>query len=156
MTRSRNTKQKRAVLAAVQRAPHHPDARWVYAEVSREIPGISLGTVYRVLASLAAEGLIREYRQADGPALYDANTDDHSHIRCRRCGRIVDVPAVDVPAEALEAVRRASGFARVDQVFLEFGGVCDSCMAEAEGGSAPAGSAGEPAFPGATGRAGPM
>lgn len=120
------------MLAAVRRAPHHPDARWVYNEVSRDIPGISLGTVYRALASLSAEGLIREYRQTDGPALYDANTEDHSHIRCRRCGRIADVPAVGLPGHVLEAIRQASGFARVDEVSLEFGGVCSDCAAETQ------------------------
>lgn len=141
MAKFRNTKQKAAVLAAVRRAPHHPDARWVYEEVSREIPGISLGTVYRALASLTAEGVIREYPQADGPALYDANLEDHSHLRCRRCGRIVDVPTVELPAEALEAIRRASGFARVDQVFLEFGGICDAC---AQAAGSPGAAPGEP------------
>ncbi|OUN00484.1 MAG: hypothetical protein BAA04_08270 [Firmicutes bacterium ZCTH02-B6] len=138
MTKFRNTKQKAAVLAAVRRAHHHPDARWVYEEVRREIPGISLGTVYRALASLTAEGLIREYPQAEGPALYDANLDDHSHLRCRRCGRIVDVPTVELPPESLEAIRRVGGFARVDQVFLEFGGICDRC---AQGETKPDGAA---------------
>lgn len=140
MAKTRNTKQKAAVLAAVRRAPHHPDARWIYNEVSREIPGISLGTVYRALASLCAEGLIREYRQADGPALYDANVHDHSHIRCRRCGRIADVPTVGLPEEILDAIRRASGFARVDQVFVEFGGICTECASETRApGAQPAG-----------------
>lgn len=120
------------MLAAVKRAPHHPDARWVYLEVSREIPDISMGTVYRVLASLSAEGLIREYRQADGPTLYDPNTDQHFHIRCLRCGRIEDVPPVRLPAEILESVRQASGFARVDQVHLEFGGICSNCTPNQE------------------------
>jgi len=132
MARSRQTKQKAAVLAAVRRAPHHPDAKWVYEEVSKEIPSISLGTVYRVLASLSAEGLIWEYRQADGPSLYDANTHEHLHIRCTCCGRIEDVPPVELPGELLEAVRRTSGFARVEEVRLEFGGVCAACAGKVQ------------------------
>jgi len=121
------TKQRTAVLKAVKSAKHHPDAKWVYAQVSREIPDISLGTVYRALASLSAEGLIREYRQADGPALYDPNPDEHFHIRCSQCGRIADVPPVKLPDEMLERVRQASAFATVDQVRLEFGGLCSDC-----------------------------
>ncbi|MBO8140807.1 MAG: transcriptional repressor [Firmicutes bacterium] len=127
MSRSRNTRQKAAVLAAVKMAKHHPDAKWVYEKVSREIPNISLGTVYRALAALSAEGLIREYRRADGPSLYDPNTEDHFHIRCRSCGRIEDVPPVQLPDDMLESIRRASEFARVDQVRLEFGGICSAC-----------------------------
>lgn len=133
MGKSRNTRQKAAVLAAVRRAKHHPDAKWVYEEVSREIPNISLGTVYRVLSSLSAEGVIREYRQAGGPALYDANVDEHLHIRCTHCGRIEDVPPVQLPGELLEAVRRASAFAQVNEVHLEFGGICPACAGESPG-----------------------
>lgn len=132
MSKPRNTRQKAAVLAAVKGATHHPDAKWVYEEVSREIPNISLGTVYRVLASLSAEGLIQEYRQADGPSLYDANTEEHLHIRCTRCGRIEDVPPVRLPDELVESVRQASAFAKVDEVRLEFGGVCSSCALEVQ------------------------
>jgi Fur family peroxide stress response transcriptional regulator len=130
LAKTRNTRQKAAVLAAVKRAKHHPDAKWVYEQVSREIPNISLGTVYRALASLSAEGLIREYRQADGPALYDPNIDDHLHIHCSVCGRIEDVPPVEIPQDVLESVRRASAFAKVDRVHLEFHGLCSACAAE--------------------------
>src|SRR5690606_38587094 len=132
VSRPRNTRQRAAVLAAVRSAHHHPDAKWVYEEVSREIPNISLGTVYRVLASLNAEGLIQEYRQADGPSLYDANTEEHLHIRCSHCGRIEDVPPVRLPEELVESVRQASAFAKVDEVRLEFGGVCSSCAAQGQ------------------------
>src|SRR5690606_22674572 len=111
MARPRNTKQKAAVLAAVRGAKHHPDAKWVYERVSQEIPNVSLGTVYRALASLSAEGLIREYHQADGPVLYDSNTEEHFHIRCSHCGRIEDVPPVKLSDEILELIRSASGFA---------------------------------------------
>lgn len=133
MARPRNTRQRAAVLAAVKSAKHHPDAKWVYGEVSREIPDISLGTVYRALASLSAAGLIKEYRQADGPALYDPNTEEHFHIRCSKCDRIEDVPPVELPVEMLESIRQASGFATVDQVRLEFGGICSNCAEETRG-----------------------
>lgn len=127
MARPRNTRQRAAVLAAVRGAKHHPDAKWVYQQVSREIPDISLGTVYRALAALSSEGLVTEYRQSDGPSLYDPNTDAHYHIRCRQCGHIRDVPLVKLPAGTLESIRRASEFAKVDDVRLEFGGICRDC-----------------------------
>ena len=134
------TRQKAAVLAAVKRAKHHPDAKWVYAQVSRQIPDISLGTVYRALASLTAEGLIKEFRQVDGPALYDANTDEHVHLRCRRCGRIENVPPVRLPQDLLEAVREAGRFATVDEVRLEFDGICGRCGEQPGGSQAEVGS----------------
>lgn len=127
MARTRNTAQKAAVLAAVTRAPHHPDATWVYEQVRREIPEISLGTVYRALAALCAEGKIREHPQPEGPDLYDANTADHFHVRCLRCGHLCDVAAAALPASLLQAVREASGFAAVTGLQVEFQGICPRC-----------------------------
>lgn len=137
------------MLAAVKDATHHPDAKWVYERVRREIPNVSLGTVYRALASLSAEGLIREYRQANGPSLYDSNTAEHLHIRCSRCDRIEDVPLVSLPDEILERVRLASAFASVDEVRLEFGGVCASC---AEGAPKPVAAPGAGSHASSSGR----
>lgn len=127
MAKPRNTVQKTAVLAAVQGAKHHPDAKWIYGEVSRQLPDISLGTVYRALASLTAEGLIQKIQQVDGPSLYDSNTEEHDHIRCSQCGLIQDVPPVELPEGTFQAVRRASGFASVNQFRLEFIGMCSQC-----------------------------
>jgi hypothetical protein len=67
----RRSKQREAILRAVRQTTCHPTAEWVYAQVKKEIPGISLGTVYRnlrflsetsdVLAQVSARG-----RQFDG------------------------------------------------------------------------------------------
>lgn len=127
MARTRNTAQKTAVLNAVRKAEHHPDATWVYDHVKEELSGISLGTVYRVLSGLCQEGLVREYRQVDGPTLYDMNTQDHFHVRCTTCGRICDVPNHVLPSELAERVREASQFADIDAMRVEFFGRCRRC-----------------------------
>lgn len=119
------------MLAAVKSAKHHPDAKWVYEQVSREIPNISLGTVYRALASLSSEGQIQEYRQTNGPSLYDSNIEDHLHVHCSSCGRIEDVPPVQLSGDVLERVRQSSAFVRVDRVRLEFYGICSACDEQA-------------------------
>jgi len=45
----RPTKQRLAVLKALQDTKSHPDANWIYEKVRKEIPHISLGTIYRTL-----------------------------------------------------------------------------------------------------------
>lgn len=127
MAKTRNTAQKAAVLAAVTRAGRHPDATWVYEQVRREIPDISLGTVYRSLAALCAEGRIKEHPQPGGPALYDANVADHFHVRCTRCGHIHDVPATALPPDLLARIQAASGFTAVTNLKVEFQGLCPDC-----------------------------
>jgi Fe2+ or Zn2+ uptake regulation protein len=126
----RLTPQRRAVLEALQRAPLHPDACWVYDEVRRHLPNISLGTVYRSLAVLRDATLIRELPQASGPTRYDANIEAHQHIVCSQCGRVADVEVGDL-SELRELVARSAGFAEVVGERLEFYGRCSECAGKA-------------------------
>lgn len=128
MARTRNTAQRMAILNAIRKADHHPHAIWVFQHVLGELPGVSLGTVYRVLSALCREGLIRECPQADGPTLYDVNTVDHFHVRCDECGRILDVPKAVLPADLEERVRAASQFLEIHTMRIEFFGRCRDCV----------------------------
>ena len=127
----RLTPQRRAVLEAVQQAPIHPDACWVYDQVRRRLPNISLGTVYRSLAVLEDAGVIQELPQAGGPTRYDANVEEHQHVVCSQCGRVADVEVGDLTA-VRELVSRSAGFAEVVGERLEFYGRCSECAGKAE------------------------
>jgi Fur family peroxide stress response transcriptional regulator len=60
MANRRGSKQREAILRILQSTDIHPTADWIYMEVKKVIPNISLGTVYRNLNLLRDEGLIRE------------------------------------------------------------------------------------------------
>ncbi len=129
----RLTPQRQAVLEAVQRVSFHPDACWVYDQVRRRLPNISLGTVYRSLAVLRDAGLIQELPQHGASARYDGNVEAHQHAVCRQCGRVVDVEVGDLAA-LRERAARAATFAEVASERVEFYGCCRDC-AEAAGRS---------------------
>src|SRR5262249_10873483 len=85
----RLTGPRRVVLEVLRGTDAHPTAEIVHRLVRRRLPRVSLGTVYRNLRLLVAEGLAAEIQ---GPhARFDANMDAHHHFTCMRCGRIVDV-----------------------------------------------------------------
>lgn len=88
----RLTRARRIILAVVRASEAHPSAAMVYREVRRQLPRVSLATVYRNLRMLAAEGLLSERAHAAGMR-FDGNTADHDHFTCVACGRIYDVPA---------------------------------------------------------------
>src|ERR1700716_2832227 len=97
----RLTGPRRLVLQVVRGTEAHPAAEWVHRVVRRRLPRVSLGTVYRNLRLLVAEGLAAEI---PGPhARFDANMEAHHHFTCVRCGRIVDAsgPPPEPQAEAL-------------------------------------------------------
>src|SRR5438034_7672036 len=97
----RLTGPRRVILEVLRGSDAHPTAESVHRLVRRRLPRVSLGTVYRNLRLLVAEGLAAEI---PGPhARFDANMDAHHHFTCVRCGRIVDVdgPLAEPHAEAL-------------------------------------------------------
>ena len=82
----RSTKQRQAVRDAVHRLGCHPSADAVYEEVRKDMPGISLGTVYRNLRLLSEAGEISAMDGAGSATRYDGCMDEHYHFRCDRCG----------------------------------------------------------------------
>ncbi|HSV74901.1 MAG TPA: transcriptional repressor [Chthonomonadales bacterium] len=128
----RVTRQREAVLEALCELRCHPTAEEVHARVRQRLPHVSLGTVYRILASLVADGTAASLSLIDGPRRYDLPGEVHHHLVCSRCGAIDDVPDV-VAAEARDAVERATGYA-VESLRLKWVGVCPTCRAA---GSAP-------------------
>ncbi len=56
----RRTLQREIILEELNRVPDHPTADQIYERVRRRLPRISLGTVYRNLELLAAQGVIQK------------------------------------------------------------------------------------------------
>jgi Fur family ferric uptake transcriptional regulator len=97
------TAQRLAVLRAVAGRPHITADE--VAEVARaEIGAISLQSVYDALGVLVAEGLIRRIQPAGSAARFEDRVgDNHHHLICRICGRLVDVECAVGAAPCLTA-----------------------------------------------------
>jgi Fe2+ or Zn2+ uptake regulation protein len=87
----RLTRPRRVILEVVKASDAHPSVALVHARVREFLPRVSLGTVYRNLRRLAAEGLVQERAEAGG-FRFDGNTTPHDHFTCVACGRVVDLP----------------------------------------------------------------
>ena len=120
----RLTRPRRLVLDAVRATDAHPSAAAVYGRVRRQLPRVSLATVYRNLRMLAAEGFIRE--RADSAGLrFDGNLAPHDHFTCVVCGRVFDVPSAR--RRAARALRSATAGFEVFDHRIEFYGRCRAC-----------------------------
>lgn len=120
----RQTRQRRLVYEAVASTDVHPTAEWVYKRVRRELPRVSLGTVYRNLQLLVSEGRLKAWSRGR-TTRYDADVSPHDHFICRECGLLLDIERAPEPISS-ERRLRARGH-RIDNRILEFIGVCRGC-----------------------------
>lgn len=123
------TAQRLAVLRAVSAQPHSA-APEIAAAVRSEIGAISVQAVYDALAALTDKGVLRRIQPAGSPARYeDRVADNHHHLICRTCGRMVDVDCAVGETPCLTASEE-SGYA-VDEAEVIYWGRCPDCVAEA-------------------------
>ncbi len=121
----RNTYQRQLILEILKSTTSHPTADWIYEQARKEIPNISLGTVYRNLKILKEEGLIIEL--TDGKqSRFDARIDNHYHFKCEKCGSIYDIEPKDIEIKHSLDVK---GFS-IDSVDVNITGICSKCNGE--------------------------
>jgi len=124
----RVTAQRLAVMRAVSEGSHV--SADVVAERARdEIGAISTQAVYDALTSLTEHGLLRRIQPAGSPARYEDRVgDNHHHLICRTCDRMVDVDCAVGEAPCLTAVKD-HGYV-VDEAEVIYWGQCPDCLRE--------------------------
>jgi Fur family transcriptional regulator, stress-responsive regulator len=128
------TAQRLAVLRAVSAQPHI-SADAVAEAVRTEIGAISLQSVYDALGLLVSEGLVRRIQPAGSPARYEDRVgDNHHHLICRVCGRVVDIDCAVGAAPCLTA-SDDRGF-EIDEAEVAYWGRCPECVANGRAPSA--------------------
>jgi Fur family ferric uptake transcriptional regulator len=117
------------VLRAVAAQPHIT-ADAVAEAVRSDIGAISLQSVYDALATLVTGGLIRRIQPAGSPARFENRVgDNHHHLICRVCGRVVDVDCAVGAAPCLVAADDM-GY-EIDEAEVAYWGRCPDCVAQA-------------------------
>jgi len=121
------TAQRLAVLRAVSDEPHGT-ADDIYTAVRAEIGAISRQAVYDALAALTDKGLLRRIQPAGSSARYENRVgDNHHHLICRSCSRMVDVDCAVGDTPCLTAAED-SGY-EVDEAEVIYWGRCPECVA---------------------------
>lgn len=121
------TAQRLAVLRAVRSQPH-VTADGVAEAVRAEIGAISTQSVYDALGLLVTEGLIRRIQPSGSAARFEDRVgDNHHHLVCRTCGRVVDVDCAVGSAPCL-APSDGRGY-EIDEAEVAYWGRCPDCVA---------------------------
>ncbi|MEW6322191.1 MAG: Fur family transcriptional regulator [Acidobacteriota bacterium] len=125
------TAQRLAVLRAVSGHPHVTADR--VAELVRgEIGAISLQSVYDALGLLVETGVLRRIQPPGSPARFEDRVgDNHHHLICRVCGRVVDVDCAVGSAPCLTAADD-QGY-EIDEAEVAYWGRCPDCQGRDRG-----------------------
>ncbi|MCK8817925.1 transcriptional repressor [Natroniella sulfidigena] len=126
MTKKRRmTKQRKKILEVLRSTTSHPTADWIYEQVKKEIPNISLGTIYRNLNVLREMGELMELNYGSSYSRFDGNPENHYHFSCLDCGKVMDVD-IDVKKEMNQKVANVIE-GEVEYHRSEFFGYCSDC-----------------------------
>ena len=123
-THARNTAQRLRILAYLRSTRSHPSAEGVHAAVVKDLPSITLATVYRNLNALSEEGEVFRLKVGNSYR-YDYHRHGDTHGVCDACGRIVDLDGETFAKGAVKAFD-SQGFSP-RSVTIILSGVCEAC-----------------------------
>lgn len=124
------THQRQVIYEALSQMEHHPSPEAIYEVVRKQIPSISLGTVYKNLKTFLDTGLLREVSVHHGTIRLEANMSPHHHFVCTQCKAIMDLEPEDL--EPVKLKRKPPKGFRVQRFSVEALGICAACLAKSE------------------------
>ena len=116
------SKQRDLVKKIIKESMLHLTAEEIYNEARREMPSISLGTVYRNLGALCDEGIIRKLKTNLGYDIYDKSIYPHGHVVCPKCKRVYDYNSDEIT----RILNR--DFSHLESYELMINAICDDCQ----------------------------
>jgi Fur family transcriptional regulator, peroxide stress response regulator len=120
----RFTPHRQHVYGVLLQHRDHPTAEEVFIRAKKEMPDISMATVYNCLDALVKSGLVRLVNLDRGATRFCPNMEDHGHFVCDLCGAVFDV---EISPSAVRAeVRVPSGF-KVGHYDIAIHGECPGC-----------------------------
>lgn len=119
----RATPQRLAVYRALLSSREHPSPEAVHRAVTALLPSVALGTVYKILDSLEAAGLVEQVSLLSETKRYDANQAPHHHLVCIACKTVIDHVDEDLDIALPKAPK---GFTPLE-VRVQVVGLCAGC-----------------------------
>lgn len=122
----KHSKQREAILQFLMTRKDHPTADTVYEYVRKDIPNISLGTVYRNLSLLADNNMILRLTCEGKIDHFDATTTPHYHFYCKQCTQVFDIDMPVIPN--IEECAREHFSGKIQGYNLMYTGLCEKCQ----------------------------
>ena len=128
------TKQMKTIMDIVHSSNVHLTADEIFLESKKTLPNISLGTVYRNLKRLSAEGLISVVPKGQVNT-FSKHHDGIAHFECDKCHKLFCVAYADFGLNISEMSKK-SGF-HIRKCLLSMSGTCRECVQKRPADSGP-------------------
>ncbi len=128
----RITPQREIILTYLINHHDHPSVEMIHDAIDKQLPNLSVATIYNTLKLFVDTGLAIELPNKDGGVRYDFFGVPHFHAICENCGRIFDVFDDDYPAivQRLKDIAHDKTGLTVTGAQVEVTGICPNCVAK--------------------------
>jgi Fur family transcriptional regulator, peroxide stress response regulator len=122
------TPQRVVILEAVYKLNNHPTADNIIEYIRESHPNIATGTVYKVLETLVANGLIKKVTTDKDKMRYDGIIENHHHLYCSDCDLIEDYKdeELDKLLQRHFKNKTIKGF-KIEDIVLQIRGTFSKC-----------------------------
>lgn len=124
-TGAKLTHQRLIIFREVASSLAHPDAETIFKAVRKEMPSISLDTVYRTLSFLSDLGVITPLSPSRERLRFDANLARHHHYVCLECGQVMDFESVEM--NSIPVPKTVTQLGSIVTTHVEVRGICSDC-----------------------------
>ncbi len=122
---NRVTPQRRAILTIIHEHGGHLSADELYHMARKEIPRLSLSTVYRTLELLKELDLVSGLHLAGNHYRYEAQSGEHQHLVCLSCGKVIEFQCAHCD-KTHRKLADQYGF-KITSARVELFGYCEEC-----------------------------
>ena len=125
--KTRRSESREKILSFLRGTKEHPSAHMIYNALYSDNPTLSPATVYNNLKLFEEQGLVIRVANVNGVERYDANTSDHVHFVCEKCGAVIDIMDADI-----QGAKKACqvGQAKINSIQIVLHGTCESCSCQ--------------------------
>lgn len=113
--------QRVAIYEYLYTHPCHPDIEKIYSDLSPKYATLSKTTVYNTLKLFEEKNIVQSVKIEDDKVRFDANTTQHIHFKCEKCGNIYDIPQ-----EQNSLPQLPNGY-KISKIQTYIWGVCPHC-----------------------------
>ncbi len=124
--RERKSLQRNLILKILQKNRKHLSVDEIFRKARKEMPKISLATVYRNLAVLEENKFVMSMSGPDNISLFEFYSKPHHHFICKSCKSIANLesPCVSMCVKCVESHEDA----QIESIITTIYGVCKKCL----------------------------